>query len=242
MRVSAATDCGRVRSQNQDAYCYEQLPGGAFLAVVCDGMGGARAGEIASRTATREIRDYVLRSYSQQMNPSGIEAMLKAAVESANTAVYNDSRQEETHRGMGTTVVLALIQSSQGFLLHAGDSRAYLYRDPSLLCLTRDHSMVQHLLDTGKITRDEAAQHPQRNIITRALGVAPTLNAEADFFELRGQERLLLCTDGLFNMLSAQEMAEELSVADEQTAQRLIERANAAGGTDNITAVIVSNE
>ena len=170
MKLAGKTDVGRVRQDNQDDYRAGQLPGDAAWALVCDGMGGARGGREASQSAC----DVIERCFQEHYNkclPGEEESFLKQTLVSANRFVFQKSIRDELLAGMGTTAVCALVRSGKAYLCHAGDSRAYLFRDEHLVQLTHDHSYVQELVDCGTITVEEAEHHPQKNIITRALGV-----------------------------------------------------------------------
>ena len=170
MKLAGKTDVGRVRQENQDDYRAGELPGDAAWVLVCDGMGGARGGREASQSACNVIERCFQEQYAQCM-PGEEEAFLKRALISANRFIFQKAMHEEAFAGMGTTAVCALVRAGQAFLCHAGDSRAYLYRDGKLTQLTHDHSYVQELVDCGTITVEEAEHHPQKNIITKALGV-----------------------------------------------------------------------
>ena len=165
MKLAGKTDVGRVRQENQDDYRAGELPGDAAWVLVCDGMGGARGGREASQSACNVIERCFQEQYAQCM-PGEEEAFLKRALISANRFIFQKAMHEEVFAGMGTTAVCALVRAGQAFLCHAGDSRAYLYRDGKLTQLTHDHSYVQELVDCGTITVEEAEHHPQKNIIT----------------------------------------------------------------------------
>ena len=198
MKLAGKTDVGRVRQENQDDYRAGELPGGAVWALVCDGMGGARGGREASQGACNVIEQVFQEQYAQC--GAGQEgAFLKKALISANRYVFNKAAHEESLAGMGTTAVCALVRGGEATLCHAGDSRAYLCRGGKLIQLTHDHSYVQELVDCGTITEEEAEHHPQKNIITRALGVDYRLEPEVTSVQLQAKDLLLLCSDGLTN-------------------------------------------
>ena len=242
MKLAGKTDVGRVRQENQDDYRAGELPGDAAWVLVCDGMGGARGGREASQSACNVIERCFQEQYAQCM-PGEEEAFLKRALISANRFIFQKAMHEEAFAGMGTTAVCALVRAGQAFLCHAGDSRAYLYRDGKLTQLTHDHSYVQELVDCGTITVEEAEHHPQKNIITKALGVDYRLEPEFTSEKLQKGDVLLLCTDGLTNMVPADQM-EKLLVQGPfyDTPDRLIEAANGNGGSDNITALLLAVE
>ncbi len=239
MLVYGATDTGKVREANQDYFQYEVLTDDTVFAVVCDGMGGAKAGNIASKLATEVVSEYLKRSLRPNMTSTQLETILRSAVYSANTAVFEASQKDEDYRGMGTTVVLLYVDKGNAYIVHVGDSRAYTFRDNALSQITVDHSMVQTMVDNGQITPDEAKVHPGKNVITRALGVGAQVSADLDFADATEETVILLCSDGLSNYVSAEQIISELSNFDETVAKRLIKIANDNGGGDNITAVAV---
>lgn len=242
MKLAGKTDVGRVRQENQDDYRAGELPGGAVWALVCDGMGGAKGGREASQGACNVIENFFQEQYAQ-CGAGQEEPFLKKALLYANRFVFQKAAHEEALAGMGTTAVCALVRSGNVYLCHAGDSRAYLIRDGKLTQLTHDHSYVQELVDCGTITEEEAEHHPQKNIITKALGVDYRLEPEFTAAKLKREDRLLLCTDGLTNMVPVEEMEELLAQGTfYDLPDRLIEAANAHGGSDNITALLLAVE
>ena len=242
MKLAGKTDVGRVRQENQDDYRAGELPGGAVWALVCDGMGGAKGGREASQGACNVIENFFQEQYAQ-CGAGQEEPFLKKALLYANRFVFQKAAHEEVLAGMGTTAVCALVRSGNVYLCHAGDSRAYLIRDGKLTQLTHDHSYVQELVDCGTITEEEAEHHPQKNIITKALGVDYRLEPEFTAAKLKREDRLLLCTDGLTNMVPVEEMEELLAQGTfYDLPDRLIEAANAHGGSDNITALLLAVE
>ena len=242
MKLAGKTDVGRVRQENQDDYRAWELPGGAVWALVCDGMGGAKGGREASQGACNVIENFFQEQYAQ-CGAGQEEPFLKKALLYANRFVFQKAAHEEALAGMGTTAVCALVRSGNVYLCHAGDSRAYLIRDGKLTQLTHDHSYVQELVDCGTITEEEAEHHPQKNIITKALGVDYRLEPEFTAAKLKREDRLLLCTDGLTNMVPVEEMEELLAQGMfYDLPDRLIEAANAHGGSDNITALLLAVE
>lgn len=242
MKLAGKTDVGRVRQENQDDYRAGELPGGAVWALVCDGMGGAKGGREASQGACNVIENFFQEQYAQ-CGAGQEEPFLKKALLYANRFVFQKAAHEEALAGMGTTAVCALVRSGNVYLCHAGDSRAYLIRDGKLTQLTHDHSYVQELVDCGTITEEEAEHHPQKNIITKALGVDYRLEPEFTAAKLKQEDRLLLCTDGLTNMMPVEEMEELLAQGTfYDLPDRLIEAANAHGGSDNITALLLAVE
>ncbi len=240
MNISAKTDMGIVRENNQDSYAAGELVGGAVFAVVCDGMGGAAEGALASSVAVKAIREKITSGYFAGMSDISVRSLLISAVECANKAVYDISVSDEKYEGMGTTAVAAIIRNEFVYIVHAGDSRAYLLSGGKLTQLTKDHSVVQNMLDNGEITPEEAVDHPKKHIITRALGVENRINVDfcqEDF----GEDIVFLCTDGLSNYVQPDDIAEMLGGGvNEETMKNLVDKANYNGGGDNITVVAVS--
>ncbi|TVR29555.1 MAG: Stp1/IreP family PP2C-type Ser/Thr phosphatase [Nitriliruptor sp.] len=234
--AAGTSDVGRVREGNEDAYLVADS-----VVAVADGMGGHLAGEVASSTALEPLRELDGRIF-----PDAGEALaaLRDAVVAANETVVQMAADEPSYRGMGTTLTAALLEGRRLHVAHVGDSRAYLFRDGTFSQLTDDHTFVQHLIDEGQITREEAAKHPQRSMITRAIGVSEEIDVDAMTLELQPDDVVLLCSDGLTGPVSDQAIAEVLGSDDDldTSLDRLIEMANEAGGPDNITAVILRFE
>lgn len=241
MRIFAKTDKGIVRSINQDAYAANVLPGGAAFAVVCDGMGGASAGDIASKTAIEVISQYVLNGYNPNMSSDDIKRLLDNAIASANLDVYTLAQKDEQLKGMGTTVVATITSETRAVICNVGDSRAYLVNE-SITQITRDHTMVQSLVELGKLSEEEAKNHPEKNIITRALGVEENILTDSYFIDITADDNLLLCTDGLSNYASEEKILQIVNgnVLD-KVSNLLIDEANNGGGRDNITVAIISH-
>ena len=222
------TDTGRQRRENEDS-AFVKAP----VFVVADGMGGAQAGEVASRIATE--------TFEQGLPGSGSpEERLAELVRDANQRIYDRSRADSGRAGMGTTLTAAYLTDGQLAIAHVGDSRAYLVRDGRLTRLTQDHSLVDELVRQGKLTEAQAAEHPQRSIITRALGPEPEVEVDTFSYPMQVGDVLLLCSDGLTSMVSEDRLGEILTSAPtlDQAADGLIEEANEAGGRDNITVVL----
>jgi serine/threonine protein phosphatase PrpC len=223
----ADSDTGRQRSANEDSY-FARAP----VFVVADGMGGAQAGEVASKVATEAFEPT-----SEREQPP--EAFLSTVAQAANARIHALSQEDDSRSGMGTTLTAALISDDEISLAHVGDSRAYLFRNGELRRLTSDHSLVEELRRQGRLTEEQASEHPQRSIITRALGPEPSVNVDTMTYPARPGDLFLLCSDGLTTMLSERRIAEILrSMPDLRRAGRtLIRDANEAGGRDNITVV-----
>ncbi|WP_085833406.1 Stp1/IreP family PP2C-type Ser/Thr phosphatase [Clostridium merdae] len=243
MKLFSKTDVGLVRQSNEDACAGELYAQDRAWAVVCDGMGGAAGGNIASGLAVQKITETLTAEALNQTNEVYLKELLAQAVGEANTAVYHLAKEQEELRGMGTTIVLTVIRDNKLYIVHAGDSRAYLIlSDGSIRQITVDHSIVQELVDKGDLTEQQAQTHPQKNIITRALGVLPVV--DVDYMEESFPEgaRLLICTDGLSNYVGTQQISELSQELDAKGfSEQLIEYANRAGGGDNITVVVIEN-
>jgi len=235
LQTASATDVGIVRSVNQDAYGeYEDLAAGRCLLFVADGMGGHRAGEVASQLAVECVGE----AFESSDLPAS--ELLQLALESANARIFDASIQESDFAGMGTTgVALLLTGEPKSWVAHVGDSRAYRWRAGQLSLLTSDHSVVGELVRRGQLTLEEARTHPQSNEILRALGTQPDVDVELTEVELEPGDLLLLCSDGLSGMLPDEEIEEQLGrEPPEQAVRTLIQMANEAGGSDNITVQI----
>lgn len=228
--VGAQSDVGRVREGNEDSYLVHEP-----LFVVADGMGGHIAGDVASSTAV----DVIL-SKSETASASDPQT-LADLIRSANAAIWDKAHNDPDLRGMGTTCTLVLLNENRAHIAHVGDSRAYLLRGGSLQQLTEDHTLVARMVKEGRLQPEEAEHHPQRSIITRALGVDSDVEVDLDLLELQPGDRLLLCSDGLSGMIDGESIRSTLADnSDPQAAaDELVRRANEAGGEDNITVVIV---
>lgn len=241
MKIVAKTDKGLVRENNQDAYAVGELPGEVAWAVVCDGMGGAAGGNIASALAVKVISDKITSSYNEKMRDSSIKNLLDSAITAANIEVYDMAYSRPDLKGMGTTVVAVVVRDNIAHIAHAGDSRAYLVNKDGVEQITVDHSLVQNLVDRGEITKEEAEHHPNKNVITRALGVDKRIDVDFSEIDMQENETLVLCTDGLSNCVNNSEMAEDIKDGQYYAfADRLVKRANKNGGNDNITVVAIA--
>ena len=236
MKVYGQTHIGLVRETNQDALEYGTLNNTAQYAVVCDGMGGANGGNIASKIAVEVIGSRIRDGYHES---SSVEHLLTSAMATANAGVYDRAQREEALNGMGTTVVAVIICEHTAYISHVGDSRLYLYREGNLRQITRDHSVVQELVESGQITAEEARSHPRKNYITRAVGVVSEEYGEYDELDLLSGDRLVLCTDGLTNELMAEHMCGPLGLPAEDAVEALIRAALNNGGKDNITVALM---
>ena len=241
MQSWALTDQGCVRSQNQDMYQVEQLDKNTLLCVVCDGMGGARSGNVASAMAGEVFMDTVRREWSAGMTKEKISQLLQTAVRIANVTVYEQSRQHEEFEGMGTTLVGALIQGKLATVVNVGDSRAYKIDRGGIRQVTRDHSLVQLMVDRGELTPEVARTYPGKNFITRAVGTESTVLSDLFQLEVEKDEYLFLCTDGLSNMIDDQEILFEVvhGVNMDGCCQRLLDIVKGRGAPDNVTSVLI---
>lgn len=240
MQIFSKTDRGRVRTDNQDAYFAGKITDDSVFAVVCDGMGGANAGNVASELAVRHISEYVIRSYRDGMDMTDTEKTLKNAIVSANISLYDKAVNNTELAGMGTTAVAAFVKDGTAVIAHVGDSRIYLVNG-EIKQLTRDHSVVQSLIESGKITPEDAKVHPRKNVITRALGAEENVAVDSDCLNLSDGDTLLLCSDGLTNFLDDKDILTVFQNNDiSAVAERLVETANENGGGDNITVVTVT--
>jgi serine/threonine protein phosphatase PrpC len=243
MQIYKRTDVGLRRTSNQDFCDGGIFPDGAAWAVVCDGMGGANGGNIASALAVEKICEVFRSQYEENKQDKEIEKLLFQAAEEANSVVFQVSQEDEALKGMGTTLVAAIIKEGYAHIIHIGDSRAYVISDTYAEQVTIDHSMVQELLLLGEITMDEAKNHPQRNIITRALGIHENVNGEYDRVPFQEKNKLLLCTDGMSNYMDEEDIYKiSKGITGEELADRLVRAALEAGGSDNITVVIIDSE
>ena len=244
MKVDFETDVGAVRSSNQDA-----CDGGLFSkdsawAVVCDGMGGANGGNVASAMAVESIRRRLLEGFHQDITREGVRSLLLEAVAEANRVVYRRSQEEQELRGMGTTAVVLVASKGTLHVAHVGDSRAYLRHGGVLTQITMDHSYVQDLVNFGQITQEEARVHPKRNIITRVLGVHEEVRCDYAAWDFSPGDLALACSDGLSNYMDEElldQYMEEYGDAGRTLPRELIQYAVQCGGSDNITAAVIFN-
>ena len=233
------TDKGAVRTQNQDGYYLDVPSEHLAVGVVCDGMGGAKAGNVASLVAVETFVDALKEMGSQE--ESRPAAVLAQAAETANSAVFHRAATDPDCRGMGPTLVAALVVERMAYLLNIGDSRAYHVNDQGIARLTRDHSVVEDMVARGDITPEEARNHPRKNLITRALGSEEHIRADLYEKELQPGDFLLLCSDGLSNIVTDQELLYEVIHGGEPAdcCQRLLNITMSRGAPDNVTAVLI---
>lgn len=241
MKIYSKSDIGLVRKTNQDSFYTSYLEDGVAWAVVCDGMGGANGGNIASKLAVEKITEQITSAYRENMEPNSIKNLLTAAVYNANALIYEKALEEPSLAGMGTTVVVALVTDEILYIVHAGDSRAYLITSDGINQLTTDHSIVQEMVKSGEITEEQAMHHPRKNIITRALGIHTEI--ELDYIEasITSKDAVLICTDGLTNYVESEKIYQYFQEIDKKDlADALISTAKDLGGSDNITVVVIT--
>jgi PPM family protein phosphatase len=237
----SASDTGRSRNNNEDSVAVDDAAG---LAVLADGMGGYNAGEVASGMATAFIRAELgrwLTEASERATDGDVRRAMDICVENANRAIFNAANSNAQYAGMGTTLLLVVLRETRALIGHVGDSRCYRLRDGSLTQITRDHSLLQEQIDAGLITPAQAAVSQHKNLVTRAVGVEDTVLLETHIHELLPGDKLLMCSDGLSDMIDDDLIAELLQQHDAlpEAAQALVDAANDAGGRDNISVILV---
>ncbi|MGM9604978.1 MAG: Stp1/IreP family PP2C-type Ser/Thr phosphatase [Faecousia sp.] len=242
MQSWGLTDKGCVRKMNQDAYEIRQLDRSTLLCVVCDGMGGAKSGNIASSLAVDVFSQEIQRTWTPGMEWDKADQILKSAVKLANFTVYDQAMQFEEFDGMGTTLVAAFVRGRKVSFVNVGDSRAYIINQKGIHQITKDHSVVQMMVDRGELTAEMAKSYPGKNLITRAVGTEAAVSCDVFRRELSKGDFLLLCSDGLSNMMDDQEILFEVvhGVNKERCCKRLLDIAISRGCPDNVTCVLVS--
>ncbi|MBQ1264729.1 MAG: Stp1/IreP family PP2C-type Ser/Thr phosphatase [Oscillospiraceae bacterium] len=240
MQIWGLTDVGNLREQNQDAYAIVSLGYDRALVIVCDGMGGAKSGNVASTIATETFSSAVKRLHKGNMNSEKASEMLKTALAEANTAVYEAAQSSADYEGMGTTLVAAYLYKAKAVLINVGDSRAYHFSNDGIKQVTVDHSVVEAMVRRGEITSEQAKNFPGKNIITRAVGTEPTVEGDVFVQEMKKDECLLLCSDGLSNEMADQEMLFEVVHGRRKSdcCERLLSIAKNRGAPDNVTVAL----
>ena len=242
MKLYSKTDIGKKRYSNQDAVAGKVISDVLAWTVVCDGMGGSNGGDIASKIAVTRISE-IIEKINQVIAEDDVLSIMKDAVRSANRIIFEKAENDEILHGMGTTVVLAVVFKSNLYVLHAGDSRAYILTDSGIQQISVDHSVVQEMVDSGEITSKEARHHLQKNIITRALGIGSTIKLDCNIINLKNNDVVLICTDGLSNHLEDNEIYKIFQKHNlEDVAKALIDKCNSRGGNDNITVSLIKYE
>jgi len=241
MQYWAITDPGCVRSQNQDTYLIEVLDRNTLLCVVCDGMGGAKSGNVASTLAADVFVQEIKRTWTPDMDMEMQDQMLRGAVKLANFTVYDQAQQFEEFSGMGTTLVAVLIQGKTATIVNVGDSRAYVLDSEGIRQLTYDHSLVQMMIRHGELTPEQARSYPGKNLITRAIGTEAVVECDVFHRRVTKGECMLMCTDGLSNLLDDQEILFEVvhGVDKKSSCDRLMAIAKNRGAPDNVTCILV---
>lgn len=234
------TDTGLIRHENQDAFGFAQLPGGYAVAVVCDGMGGVAGGSIASTVAVETF----IRTLTETGHSGHTDRAVQEAVRAANAAIRQRAAGHPELKSMGTTLVSALVKGDKVLISNVGDSRAYLAGADGLRQISRDHSLVEDMVEKGDLTPGQARSHPRRNLITRALGPDPAVEADGFPLQWKPGDFLLLCSDGLVNTVTDQEIMFEIlhNGQPEDCLQRLMAISKQRGAPDNVTAILLMND
>lgn len=242
MRAFSKTDIGKMRNMNQDCIYVSPEDESPKLYILADGMGGYNGGEIASKLAVESAKNYIKNYFSSiQLDQNSILQFLKEVVEYTNKTVYQRAREEKELEEMGTTLEICLIYLNKVFIAHVGDSRIYRIRKNFMRKLTTDHSYVEKLVKDGSITREQAYTHPKKNMLTQAVGCELEVQPEISVKGFLKDDILLICSDGLTNMVSENEIYGIIRTDIEKANEALISRANANGGIDNISVIIVEN-
>lgn len=246
MQFYGLSDIGKKRTENQDKIYVDERNGSIKLFIVADGMGGANAGSVASSSAIEYIKDYVYRNINENpLDREWIEDLIRNAMFEANNFVYKKSNENEEYAGMGTTVITVILYKNKVYIGHIGDSRVYRIRKNFIRQLTKDQSYVQALVDNGSITKEEARNHPQKNVLIKVLGCEKDTESDIITKGFLKDDILLICTDGLTNMLDNNEIYNIIIENKENVkiaAEKLVIEANERGGYDNISVVLISND
>lgn len=240
LKIIGETNPGRVRSMNQDVFFYQTFGDNCGFAIVCDGMGGARAGDVASKTTCDMVTAFFSRDLHPNMSDGAIKAVMFSAISAANAKVYSMSKENWEYSGMGTTMVAAVVMNNDLHIISIGDSRLYVIDKNNAVQVTRDHTVTQHMVELGELSPEQALTHDRRHQLTRAVGVGDTLDIDYQMIELQPEHCVLLCSDGLTNYAGAETLAKlvKKTVRDQNT-KHLIDYANNHGGADNVTAVVM---
>ena len=243
MRILAKSDIGKAREMNQDSYYISDLESDELkLYILADGMGGYKGGEIASSLAVANVKNYIVNHFKKtRKDRENLLKLLRYAIEHANKVIYDKAQQDEELHDMGTTLDVCLIYNNRVFIGHVGDSRVYRIRKNIMRKITTDHSYVEKLVKEGTITREEAYNHPKKNMLMKALGCNSLVEPDVICKGFMKDDILLMCSDGLTNMLRENEIYNILLNNPENPEEALIQSANDLGGYDNITAIIIDN-
>lgn len=242
MQSWGLTDVGCARTQNQDAFLIEQLDKNTLLCVVCDGMGGAKSGNVASSLAADVFVQQVKQTWNGEYSQSNVDKLLKSAVKLANFTVYDQSQQFEEFTGMGTTLVAMLLCGQTATIVNVGDSRAYYIDRVGIHQVTVDHSVVQLMIQRGELTPEQAKTYPGKSLITRAIGTEAVVSCDIFHKKVSKGDYFLLCSDGLSNLMDDQEILFEVAHGQEKEkcCHRLLDIAKKRGAPDNVTSILVA--
>ena len=242
MFVVAKSDVGMKRQENQDRFCVKFIDDETVAAVVCDGMGGAQSGGLASEIAANTVFDRMILNYRSDADDNSIRNTMITSLTAANTLVYEKSKEDEDKKGMGTTCIGALIKKDKAYIASVGDSRAYLLDENGIRQITNDHTIVEILYEQGKIEKDDKTSHEMSHIITKAIGTESDLDPDYFEVELKKNSIILICSDGLTNYCSDELIYSYVYNKElEKSIGDLISYANFKGGKDNITVAIIKN-
>ncbi|MDO5555762.1 MAG: Stp1/IreP family PP2C-type Ser/Thr phosphatase [Clostridia bacterium] len=240
MQAYAKTDIGKAREINQDFIYVSEEINDMRLCILADGMGGYKGGEVASNLATISARNYIEQNFKNiELNMDNIQQLIKKSMEYANKIVYEKSKENQELYQMGTTLEICLVYGNKVYIGHIGDSRIYRIRKNIIRRITTDHSYVETLVKDGKITREEAFYHPKKNMLIKALGCADDIEPDVTAKGFLQNDIILMCSDGLTNMLKEEEIYNIVKENKENSCQKLIQRANELGGYDNISVIII---
>ena len=244
MKVFTKTDIGKARSMNQDSFFVsENNDNGLNLYILADGMGGYKGGEIASKVAITAVSKYITEKFdSISKDKNSILDLLEDAIIFANSAIYEESEQDEELQDMGTTLEVLIIYKQKVYIGHIGDSRIYRIRKNNMKKITTDHSYVEKLIQDGEITREESYNHPKKNLLIKALGTDKEVEPDLIYTVLNKNDMIIICSDGLTNMIKEKEILDiVLNNSSENVVEVLVDEANEAGGLDNITVIFIDN-
>ncbi len=243
MKVFANTDIGKARDINEDFYYISNGEDYLKLYILADGMGGYNGGEIASKLATLSVKGYIESNFDKiEHTKEAISELIKSAIEYANMVVYEKAKENEELSNMGTTIEVLVIYNNKLFIGHIGDSRIYRIRKNIIRKLTVDHSYVQELVNDGTITKEEARNHPKKNMLMKALGCTPYVEPDLTIKGFLKDDVIVICSDGLTNMLSEEEIYNTVLQNIDNSSNALVHKANEFGGYDNITVIVIYND
>ena len=236
------SDIGKTREMNQDAYYISESSSEVKLYILADGMGGYKGGEIASKLAIKCTKSYIENNFKETpKDKDSLIQLVASSMEYANMVVYEKSKEDPDLEGMGTTLEICLVYNNRAFIAHVGDSRIYRIRKEFMRKLTKDHSYVQKLVEDGTITKEEADRHPKKNMLMKALGCNAFVEPDVTIKGFLKGDTIIICSDGLTNMLTQEEIYNIATNKFEYAPSDLIEKANKKGGYDNITVIIIRN-